>query len=36
MLVKALANVIEAQGGIERFPVQVKQCDEQLSLMLSE
>lgn len=36
MLGKALKNVIEAQGGIERFPAQVKQCYEQLDLMLSE
>jgi DNA-binding phage protein len=36
MLGKALANVIEAQGGIDQFPAQVKQCYEQLDLMLSE
>ncbi|MBD2725106.1 hypothetical protein H6G96_01900 [Nostoc sp. FACHB-892] len=36
MLRKALKNVIEAQGGIDQFPVQVKQCYEQLNLMLSE
>jgi len=36
MLGKALKNVIEAQGGIDQFPAQVKQCYEQLDLMLSE
>ncbi|QFS46838.1 DNA-binding protein [Nostoc sphaeroides] len=36
MLGKALKNVIEAQGGIEQFPAPVKQCYEQLDLMLSE
>ena len=36
MLGKALNNVIEAQGGIDRFPAQVKQSYEQLDLMLSE
>ncbi|MBC1236396.1 hypothetical protein [Nostoc sp. 2RC] len=36
MLVKALTNIVEAQGGIDRFPAQVKQCYEQLYLMLSE
>ncbi|WP_243458419.1 hypothetical protein [Nostoc sp. UIC 10630] len=36
MLGKALKNVIEAQGGIDQFPAQVKQSYEQLDLMLSE
>ncbi|MEH2406348.1 helix-turn-helix domain-containing transcriptional regulator [Nostoc sp.] len=36
MLGKALTNVIEAQGGIDQFPAQVKQCYEQLNLILSE
>lgn len=36
MLGKALKNVIEAQGGIDQFPDQVKQSYEQLDLMLSE
>ncbi|AFY35781.1 hypothetical protein Cal7507_5446 [Calothrix sp. PCC 7507] len=36
MLGKALKNVIEAQGGMEQLPEQVKQCYEQLDLMLSQ
>ncbi|MEH2435044.1 MAG: hypothetical protein V7K25_12445 [Nostoc sp.] len=36
MLGKALKNVIEAQGGIDQFSAQVKQCYGQLDLMLSE
>ncbi|MDZ8239898.1 MAG: hypothetical protein RMZ69_22565 [Nostoc sp. ChiQUE01a] len=36
MLGKALQNVIEAQGGIDRFPAQIKQYHEQFYLMLSE
>ncbi|MBW4674382.1 MAG: hypothetical protein KME52_10280 [Desmonostoc geniculatum HA4340-LM1] len=36
MLVKALTNLIEAQGGIDRFSAEIKQCYEQLDLMLSE
>ncbi|RCJ20667.1 hypothetical protein A6S26_25850 [Nostoc sp. ATCC 43529] len=36
MLGKALINLIEAQGGIDRFPAQVKQYYEQVDLMLSE
>jgi DNA-binding phage protein len=36
ILGKAIANVIEAQGGIDRFPAEVKECYEQLDLMLSE
>ncbi|MEH2303911.1 helix-turn-helix domain-containing transcriptional regulator [Nostoc sp.] len=36
MLGKSLKNLIEAQGGIDQFPAQVKQCYEQLDLMLSQ
>jgi DNA-binding phage protein len=36
MLRKALKNVIEAQGGIDKLSAQVKQCYEKLDQMLSE
>jgi DNA-binding phage protein len=36
MLRKALKNVIEAQGGIDKLSTQIKQCYEKLDQMLSE
>ncbi|MBR8833590.1 MAG: hypothetical protein DSM106950_06000 [Stigonema ocellatum SAG 48.90 = DSM 106950] len=36
MLSKALKNVIEAQGGIDKFSAQVKECYEKLDQMLWE
>lgn len=36
MLNKALKNVIEAQGGIDRLSVPVQQCYQKLTQMLSE
>jgi DNA-binding phage protein len=36
MLIKALKNVIEVQGGIDQLSAQVKQLYHQLDQMLSE
>ncbi len=36
MLSKALKNVIEAQGGINKLSAQVKDCYEKLDVMLLE
>ena len=36
MLSKALRNIIEAQGGINRFSSQIQQCYEKLDQMLLE
>jgi DNA-binding phage protein len=36
MLSKALKNVIEAQGGINKLSAQVKECYEKLDVMLLE
>ncbi|BAZ23869.1 hypothetical protein NIES4073_47590 [Kalymmatonema gypsitolerans NIES-4073] len=36
MLSKALKNVIEAQGGINKLSAQVKKCYEKLDVMLLE
>ncbi|MBH8563936.1 hypothetical protein I8748_17390 [Nostoc sp. CENA67] len=36
MLSKALRNIIEAQGGIDKFSDQIQQCYEKLDQMLLE
>jgi DNA-binding phage protein len=36
MLRKALKNVIEAQGGIDRLSLQAQQCYQQIDRMLAE
>lgn len=36
MLNKAIKNIIEAQGGIDKLPVSVQQCYENLAQKLSE
>ena len=36
MLSKALKNIIEAQGGIDKFSDQIQQCYEKLDQMLLE